>query len=320
MPFSISCPNCSKQYNLPDSIAGKSVRCKQCSAAFVAQPGGMPVAAAVPSQTSGEKLSNQQINQFGIEGNFERAPDIFGPATAPNAVAPLGNYAGEDPGFNSDGFNTPVSDPAVDPSTNPYASVLNNPAVRPTKRKKNKGDQLADVEAIREKHIGVESEITQLGTFWMITSGLGVLAALVFAGFGIAFPAIEDDAGNSVNVLPYILAFAFAYLLISVFFLTVGLGMRNLTNYGRITGSIVAAFQLPGFPLGTALGAYILYCFWCEKGNTIFTEEYRNVVKQTPHITRTPYLLYGLLFVCFVLPALAFGFLLLLGLVAGSSQ
>lgn len=39
MPLSLNCPNCQKAYSVPDSLAGKQVRCQKCSHVFtVAAP------------------------------------------------------------------------------------------------------------------------------------------------------------------------------------------------------------------------------------------------------------------------------------------
>lgn len=48
MPISLSCPSCQKAYSVPDSLAGKQVRCKDCSHVFaVAAPQSAQVAPAV---------------------------------------------------------------------------------------------------------------------------------------------------------------------------------------------------------------------------------------------------------------------------------
>jgi predicted Zn finger-like uncharacterized protein len=38
VPFRTNCPNCDSSYNLPDNMAGKKVRCKQCQQVFEANP------------------------------------------------------------------------------------------------------------------------------------------------------------------------------------------------------------------------------------------------------------------------------------------
>jgi hypothetical protein len=38
MPISLSCPSCNKPYSVPDVLAGKQVRCQQCSHVFTVAP------------------------------------------------------------------------------------------------------------------------------------------------------------------------------------------------------------------------------------------------------------------------------------------
>lgn len=49
----IICPNCQKEYHLPDHAAGKKARCKQCSSVFRIESSrdNRPVAQAVQTQT-----------------------------------------------------------------------------------------------------------------------------------------------------------------------------------------------------------------------------------------------------------------------------
>ena len=141
-------------------MLGKSVRCKQCNTAFVA--GGAQPAAQVASRPN--DLSQEQLNEFGIEGNIAPEPEIFGAASGPAAGAALGNYAGEDPGFGGDDIKISLPSSTAGDNSNPYAAVLNNPALRP-KKKRKKSDDHADAVRIREDNIGWESLITQWGTF-----------------------------------------------------------------------------------------------------------------------------------------------------------
>src|SRR4051812_20084050 len=39
MPFDVTCPDCAKRVEMPDRVRGRRVRCKDCLAEFVAEPG-----------------------------------------------------------------------------------------------------------------------------------------------------------------------------------------------------------------------------------------------------------------------------------------
>jgi hypothetical protein len=64
----------------------------------------------------------------------------------------------------------------------------------------------------------------------------------------------------------------------------VGTGLRRLKRWARIPVGILSGIGLIGFPLGTIINAYILYLVFGKKGVTVFSDEYRLVIEQTPHI------------------------------------
>jgi len=64
----------------------------------------------------------------------------------------------------------------------------------------------------------------------------------------------------------------------------VGTGLRRLRKWARIPTGILSGIGLLGFPLGTLINGYILYLIFSQKGKTVFSEDYRAVIEQTPHI------------------------------------
>jgi Ca2+/Na+ antiporter len=71
---------------------------------------------------------------------------------------------------------------------------------------------------------------------------------------------------------------------IGVLQLIAGLGLRKFSNRGRILGSVIAGIGLIVIPVGTVIGAYILYLLLGAKGKVVFSPEYQEVIAQTPHI------------------------------------
>jgi hypothetical protein len=49
MPLQVRCDNCDKEYRLADEMAGKTLRCKQCNAAFVAKRSATGITSAPPA-------------------------------------------------------------------------------------------------------------------------------------------------------------------------------------------------------------------------------------------------------------------------------
>lgn len=139
MPVTIACPKCQKKFQLPDAMRGKKVKCSQCGTAFRTAPAAAKPPMAAVASGDLPRLSDAELSQYGILGNLQRPPEIFtdGPPP-PQAVAGLGNFAGEDPGFGGDDFVLPAEAAAAeaDSVANPYAAVLNNPALRPVGKKK----------------------------------------------------------------------------------------------------------------------------------------------------------------------------------------
>ncbi len=84
-----------------------------------------------------------------------------------------------------------------------------------------------------------------------------------------------------------------------------GLGLRRLTNSGRVLGIVFGVIGLIGFPIGTLISLYILYLLLSQKGKTVCSEHYRQVVAQTPHIKyKTSMVVWVLLGLVFLLIAL----------------
>jgi hypothetical protein len=71
---------------------------------------------------------------------------------------------------------------------------------------------------------------------------------------------------------------------------------------------VLSGLGLLGFPIGTAINAYILYLFLSKKGRTIFAPEYQAVIAATPEVKyRTSILVW--IFLALLVALLAFGLL-----------
>lgn len=77
---------------------------------------------------------------------------------------------------------------------------------------------------------------------------------------------------------------SFIFLLLGAGQLWVGYGLRRLRKWARIPTGILSGLGLLAFPIGTLINAYILYLLFCQKGKMVFSDEYRAVIEQTPHI------------------------------------
>ncbi|HKB60455.1 MAG TPA: hypothetical protein VKC56_10480, partial [Gallionellaceae bacterium] len=52
----------------------------------------------------------------------------------------------------------------------------------------------------------------------------------------------------------------------------------------RIVAGVLAGLGLLGFPFGTVISAFILYLLFSKKGAMVFSDEYKQVIADTPDI------------------------------------
>lgn len=135
-------------------------------------------------------------------------------------------------------------------------------------------------EQIRQAHIKHEASIKSVAILYFLSSAIVLLAALV--------SAFSGEAGAGL--------IGFLMLGLCAAQIWVGLGLRKLKRWARIPTGILSGIGLIGFPVGTLINAYILYLIFCRKGATVFSDDYKLVIAQTPHIKyRTSVLVWVLL-------------------------
>lgn len=184
-------------------------------------------------------------------------------------------------------FNQPIlSDPI-----NPYAPTATEGSLAP---------ELTDAETLRKSLLSHEASIQGIGTLYLLGAifmvPLGILAILTaFAGQNASDAILVAGLGSVYLGLGLLQGYA-------------GMGLRRLTNSGRILGIGFGAIGLLGFPIGTLISIYILYLLLSRKGVTVFSDRYRQAIAQTPHIKyRTSIVIWILLSI--VLALMAFGLL-----------
>jgi hypothetical protein len=150
----------------------------------------------------------------------------------------------------------------------------------------------AEAEAIRRAHISHEASIKAVGLLYYL-GGVGVTLA--------AAASLLGARDTSVMVTLLLIALG-----VGQFF--AGWAVRALQRWGRILGCVLSGLGLLGFPIGTAINAYILYLFLSKKGRTIFAPEYQAVIAATPEVKyRTSIVVW--IFLALLVALLAFGML-----------
>lgn len=154
-------------------------------------------------------------------------------------------------------------DPYAPPAANPYAPP-------------SAGSLAADsAEAVRRKHISHEAAVKSIGLLYFLGS-----AGLFFGSLGFLAKALAPASGaDFVQLLlaAFLLAIAAGYLF-------VGRGLRRLAPWVKAPVGVISGIGLLGFPLGTIINLYILYLVFSEKGKTVLSPDYQEIIAATPHV------------------------------------
>lgn len=132
-------------------------------------------------------------------------------------------------------------------------------------------------ESLRRRHINHEASVKFVGFLYVAGSVVWLIAAVVI------FVSGRKLSGDVAIGASEFLTFALVGTLLVYIFAT-GIGLRKLSWWGRVLATISSFIGLAGFPIGTIFSLYTLYLLYSIKGQTIFTEEYRETVSQTPHV------------------------------------
>jgi hypothetical protein len=167
-------------------------------------------------------------------------------------------------------------------SSNPYAVQTTEFMTAP---------MTGDAESTRKKYLTHEASVKSIGTLYYLGGYFGLLLGFLYAGMSIsAATGGMREAGPAVGereqtVLAIILGISSVVAFsMSIFHLWTAYGLRRLKPYSRIAGSVIAGIGLLGFPIGTLICGYFLYLLLSAKGEFIFSQQYRDIVQQTPHI------------------------------------
>lgn len=133
-------------------------------------------------------------------------------------------------------------------------------------------------EAVRHELLRHESAIKSVGSLFYFGAVGGLGAAIMF------FLWDSEAAGAEPVSFAVKVAGALLLLGLATMYGWVGRSVRQLKDTGRYAASVLAAIGLINVPIGTLIGAYILYLLHSEKGKRVFSDEYRSIVEATPHI------------------------------------
>jgi hypothetical protein len=130
---------------------------------------------------------------------------------------------------------------------------------------------LSRVERTRLAHLGHEAAIR-----WCSEQIGWVALVLILAGI----VTYEMHTWNPAFRVPWGIGLGGS----GVCLMWVHIGLNRLDTTVRTPAMIVAGVMLLAFPLGTALGSYLLYLLSSEKGKYVLSPAYHHVYEATPHI------------------------------------
>jgi hypothetical protein len=160
---------------------------------------------------------------------------------------------------------------------------------------------LTDAEAIRKPHLKHEASLKAIG-FLHLLGGVAVLLSLV--AMAVAFGMRSTGSESPAGIREYIMMAGPIVLLgaIAVGQFISGWALRKLRPWAKIPAAIIAGISLLSIPVGTLLGGYTLYLLFSEKGRTILSPGYAEIMAQTPHLRyRTPLWIWIVLILLIVL-------------------
>lgn len=134
-----------------------------------------------------------------------------------------------------------------------------------------------DAPKIRREHLNHEANIKAVGVLYLLSATIGFLAGALFLFVSFSAAQSEFPVAFGVGMAVFMIA-------LSVFYVWIGRGLRSLNPVVRIPAAVLSALGLLGFPIGTLINGYILYLLLSRKGTMVFSDEYKQIIADTPYI------------------------------------
>jgi len=147
-------------------------------------------------------------------------------------------------------------------------------------------------EATRKQYLSHEASVKSIGTLYFLGAIVAVSAGALAVVMGI-MTAVSGDAPNGATALAVVFIFGVLYFVIGLVQGATAIGLRKLQPWARIVAivfsvigliGVVSYTTLIGIPIGTLISGYFLYLLLSKKGGYVFSDEYKQIIEQTPHI------------------------------------
>jgi hypothetical protein len=125
-------------------------------------------------------------------------------------------------------------------------------------------------EATRRSLIAHEVQLKSIGTLYVfVATNAALIGGLAYA------------AASTAPFPPWTVAALFA---VACACGALGFGFRALRPWVRAPGAIAAGLGMIVPPVGTLIGAYVLYLMFCARGRAILAPGYAAIVAATPQV------------------------------------
>jgi len=128
------------------------------------------------------------------------------------------------------------------------------------------------VDEIRKQYLKHEASVKSIGFLYF----LGGTGLFIVGTAGIIASSVRSSGSEMVTC---VILFG-----LGIGQFCVGCGLRRLKRWARVPSGILSGLGLLAIPIGTLINAYILYLIFSTKGKMVFSDEYHDIIKQTPHI------------------------------------
>ncbi len=284
LTFAFQCPHCKQLFEGKSGMEGRNGKCIHCNEVFEIKKHVDPKSFRPATRSDANKNPKAKPNVAPKRKEAKHLkpsqPAVFDAPSTPKKAASSAAVPSQADANRYDWLSA-IPDPItnVNPhnaSHNPYATTapsLSSGSYR-------SGPVSGDANSIRKFHLPHESAIKGFALLYAIASGFYILCAVAAVIATVYVLATGLNGAAAVAALIY----AIGYFVVGLLIGFVASGLYKLNDVGRIGGAIFAVLSLCAIPLGTILGAYLLYLLFSEKGNVIFSSTYRSVVKQTRDI------------------------------------
>jgi len=117
----------------------------------------------------------------------------------------------------------------------------------------------------------METHVKVVAVLHLIFSGMLLLVGLMVVILMVSGGLISGDKTVIAITSGLGLFFAMLFIVLSIPAIIGAIGTLKFRNWGRILLIIVGIFNLPGFPVGTALGAYTLWVLFQKETESLFS-------------------------------------------------